>query len=472
MFKSGELLKEINEYISLFLTVIEKNVYMNNKQGYLNINKECENFFCGLINIIYDLRLINMNNSKMDFPSIDLGDSANRISYQITSDNSIKKINECLKVFDKNKLYEDYDEVVILLLKEKLSYRNKYSYEEFKYSIIDMGDIARKIGRENIDKLEEILGYFKDNFDNSILKKMSEMTIDKSLLVEEQVIGDYPFSYYAFGLGKVRVDGYLPVKASDEISVCFQFAQENISGCSITLSEDEMNKYFFNDYGKKLNDRYFFVGINKKNVIVDFPNNRFSIDIDTANQIIKIVDSLKEKYVDKKKSIIKLIGADEFKCDNRNMYRMIRVHRSIWEMMYQFSIEHDYLGKSKEKWDIFNPQGLNDRIVICRNPEDVSINVDILVSIIMEKVDDEYVDILWNEGYSFSIRENEGFDNKHKWKVDYTHDWIIDEFIPYVLYQRYLFSKSIFKRAMKIEDFKIKYVKDIGIVKSLKRKKS
>ena len=99
--------------------------------------------------------------------------------------------------------------------------------------------------------------------------------------------------------------------------------------------------------------------------------------------------------------------------------------------MYKFSINHDYLSNN-EKWDIFNPQSLSNRIMICRNTNYRNISDGIMVSIYIDKLDDKYGEILWQEGYS--LRDNNYFDNKHKWKVDYTHDWIINEFLPYILY--------------------------------------
>ena len=42
-------------------------------------------FFCRLLNEIYDLKLVVMDRLQANFPAIDLGDETNKRSFQITA---------------------------------------------------------------------------------------------------------------------------------------------------------------------------------------------------------------------------------------------------------------------------------------------------------------------------------------------------------------------------------------------------
>ncbi len=61
----------------------------------------------------------------------------------------------------------------------------------------------------------------------------------------------------------------------------------------------------------------------------------------------------------------------------------------------------------------------------------------------------------------------EGFDNVRKWKADYTHDWILNEFIPYIFYlniPRLNFVERLYKNKISFDEFKIKFnYHDYGI---------
>ena len=100
------------QIIALFGS-LESKVRMNNSSGLTDINILSENFFCRLLNQIFDLNLKNVNLEKLNFPAIDLADSAKRVAFQVTSDSSKVKIKKTLKRFDDHNLSKDYDELKI-----------------------------------------------------------------------------------------------------------------------------------------------------------------------------------------------------------------------------------------------------------------------------------------------------------------------------------------------------------------------
>ncbi|MBY6756711.1 SMEK domain-containing protein [Clostridium botulinum] len=464
MFKKETLMEEIMQYFS----TLQGYVYIANRQGLNNATKLSEDFFGGLLNIIENLNLINVNNLKMNFPAIDLGDREKRICYQVTSTNEFKKVKETIDKFNNKKLYTQYDVIKIVILGQKRRYRQKcLKYKAFEFivetNVIDLGDLTTIIGALSVEKIEEVLNYLKNNFDKSILGKISELAIDKSLLKTEQINEAYPFSYYCYGLGRVRVDAYLPLKISDSISCLFTFGQDDILGCRITLDEEMLQKNFFCDYKRNLDERKFIAYKEKEQVGIDFPNNRLITDIETANQIAYVIDKLYEKYKEKKKKILNLIGANNFSEVNYGQYKILKIPIELWIMMHNFSMKHNYWGGESE-WDIFNPQYIDNRIMIYKNHKETSFNGDIIVDLISKRIDDDYVEILWSPGYTHSLNDVEGFNNKQKWKVDHTHDWLINEFIPYVLCLNYNEKRKFYNKAITFEKYKKQFIfQDFGI---------
>ena len=469
MLKKDALIKEIREYLS----IVQSYISLANRQKLFDINRLSEDLFGGLINIIENINLINLNISKMDFPAIDLGDKDNRICYQVTSENEFTKIKESLNKFNKYELYKDYDKIKILIIGVKRKYKTKnITYSKFNFSVdenvIDLGDLLIRISSLDLRSIEKILMYLESNFNKSILMKISKLSIDKSLLKEEEIIDEYPFSYYSYGTGKVRIDAYLPSKISDKVSCLFTFGQDDISGCMITLDEEILKEQFFKDCEKDITERRFIAYVEENKVCVDFPNNRFITDMETANHIMLLADKLKHNYEQKKSKIIDIVGGDNFSKDSNGRYEMIEMPKKIWRMLCDFAMKHDcFIGESE--WDIFNPQHGYYNIMIYKNQKDTSFKGDIIVNLNSKKLDEENIKVLWDAGYTNSLRENEGFNNKQKWKVDYTHDWLINKFIPYVLYLKYEEERTLFTQRLNFDEYKrqLKF-KDFGI-KSLKK---
>ena len=80
----------INE-ISTNLSIIIYQVKLKNKANLNDINTLLETPFKDILNIIYDYDLVNLNNKYL-YPAVDLGDKNKQITFQDTSERSIKKI--------------------------------------------------------------------------------------------------------------------------------------------------------------------------------------------------------------------------------------------------------------------------------------------------------------------------------------------------------------------------------------------
>ncbi|QSV63226.1 MAG: SMEK domain-containing protein [Dolichospermum sp. DL01] len=136
--------------------------------GLTDLNKYLEDFFKEILNRLLDLHLENLNNERSNAPGLDLGDSLKRRAFQITSVNTLPKINHTLKtILDKE--ITAYDEINILIIgyKQKSYTPNKEHkelWDECKFkkeNIWDINKICQKAIILPLDTLQSIHQYIK-----------------------------------------------------------------------------------------------------------------------------------------------------------------------------------------------------------------------------------------------------------------------------------------------------------------------
>jgi hypothetical protein len=161
----------IIELMDSFQRIIKMNTAMNKT----DINKASETILIPLFREIYNytnLENINYIEDNPNYPSIDLGDKKARVAIQVTATRDIKKIKHTLSKFAENKLYDQYDRLIIYILTEK---RDNYSTKvingicqsfnfDIKRDILDYRSILKEINSFQIDKLARIEKILEDNF--------------------------------------------------------------------------------------------------------------------------------------------------------------------------------------------------------------------------------------------------------------------------------------------------------------------
>lgn len=89
-------ISEIRKHIISWIYDID----VENARLYFDINKVSEGIALRILNLIYGFNLKDLNDEKMNFPGIDLGDEDSaKIAFQITSDNHARKIKDTLNTF-------------------------------------------------------------------------------------------------------------------------------------------------------------------------------------------------------------------------------------------------------------------------------------------------------------------------------------------------------------------------------------
>jgi len=157
-----------------------------------------EHSICELLNCIYEYKLHNINAVQKNFPAIDLGDKYNRISFQVTSTKSSKKIQSTIDKFIGNKLYNDYDELFILILGKKQSnypefkVTNEFTFNKHK-NIIDFRDLLSSINflpTLKIKKISKILIEENETVNRVAPKRSSSARIIRNLALKKRMKKD------------------------------------------------------------------------------------------------------------------------------------------------------------------------------------------------------------------------------------------------------------------------------------------
>lgn len=160
-------LKNIAENLAL----LSREVSILNAVNLYDINIIAEDFFPGLLNLIYGYELKNANHLEKNAPAIDLIDQKNRIAVQVTSDNSSTKIKHTIEEFNKSQAYHLYDRLVVLILTQKKKYSSNFdtqglfSFEKAR-DIWDVKKLIKDIRELETAQIKNVSDYLSEELYN------------------------------------------------------------------------------------------------------------------------------------------------------------------------------------------------------------------------------------------------------------------------------------------------------------------
>lgn len=181
MFTTAKKFEEILTCLSILRYIFKS----RSKRGLHDINKQAEYFFCEILNRTYQWELKNLNNSQSNFPAIDLGDQSNRISVQITSENSASKIRETIDKFIEHDLHKKYNRLIIFILTDIKTYTSKFNTQnkfifDKRRDIIDIDILLHKIENLSNDKISTM-----HEFVTSELSQLRSLLADEDSLLSK-----------------------------------------------------------------------------------------------------------------------------------------------------------------------------------------------------------------------------------------------------------------------------------------------
>ncbi|WP_197070549.1 SMEK domain-containing protein [Aeromonas allosaccharophila] len=160
------------------LTWLKTQVEMHNSITLTDINHGAEDFYCGLLNLVYGYNLKNINITAQNAAAIDLGDEHSKIAIQVTSTSALGKTKYTVEKFIEKELYKKFDRLFILNIVKKTNHDAatiggpKY-FLDTKADIIDVEDLIKKITSDpDLKKLKAIADFLDDELSLPVQKSL------------------------------------------------------------------------------------------------------------------------------------------------------------------------------------------------------------------------------------------------------------------------------------------------------------
>lgn len=158
--------------ISLYLGVLSEYIDTLSSINLHDTSVISENFCARLMNLVYGFKLKNSNLLKQNAEVIDLYDTGNQISVQVTSNRKLPKVRGCLEQFIEKELHKDFKTLYVYILTSKQkSYKidnlveGIFSFDKALH-IIDKKTIISKVQSLGLDKQKKVLEFLKENIVN------------------------------------------------------------------------------------------------------------------------------------------------------------------------------------------------------------------------------------------------------------------------------------------------------------------
>lgn len=90
---------DYQEKIIKALSWLKTEVDYHNSLSLTDINHAAEDFYCGLLNLVYGYNLKNINITEQNAAAIDLGDEQKKIAIQVTSTSTLAKTKYTVEKF-------------------------------------------------------------------------------------------------------------------------------------------------------------------------------------------------------------------------------------------------------------------------------------------------------------------------------------------------------------------------------------
>jgi hypothetical protein len=182
-------LKEIIEEFSILKSKIE----LLSKSNLLDINLISEYHIQEILNIVFDLQLVNSNYQSKNAKAIDLQDEINSIAVQVTSNPRKLKIQETLNKFFNNTLEIKYSTLIILILgKKQLKYTNLLVKEGFNFNadqhIIDFENIISRFLILSTKKIEQVRNILKSDRLPTVANQSAKSVFKSKQLIRKKIV--------------------------------------------------------------------------------------------------------------------------------------------------------------------------------------------------------------------------------------------------------------------------------------------
>lgn len=448
------------ERVANRLRKISKEIKKSNKLNLCDINIICEEIFGEILNILYGYELtVKSMEAKSNYVAVDLVDENNKIAFQVTSRVDVAKIKDTLRKFVKNELYKNIDSLYILILSDDLHNYRDYDKE------VDIKTRENFSIRDNVINFEKLISIIEDKsrnnhkllvdiYDHICMIFESGRLSWKSILSKTEELSEERINHtkenygWKKGYGDVCLFAFVPKTYEEQLSCLLEFRQSDIEGMYITIDQEELVKDYF--VTREIFKDKHIVGreISEDDSWIDIGNVRMRINAHSADHLYRLFDELWNSYKEATYEINKIMGVKGM-LEKEGKYLIANISKEEWEKVIRFAENHRWDREGgEEKWNIFNILSNNCLFLspyLYGNKGKGIIHAEIRSEIL----NNDTVNVYWKPGYKdTSYYCMDYFDNKVKWKANYTKDWFMDCLLPKIIEEDQMKFKdrSIFEK--------------------------
>lgn len=420
------------------LAEISKRIKESNALNLSDINIICEEVFGNILNKLFNLNLIALTAEvSSTYVAVDLVDEGKRVAYQVTSRRDRGKISETITKFKTHKLWKKIDELNVLVLNiEPHEYQNgdeeidintekKFTFDENVINFKRLIDLIEKKEKSKKGFIIEVYDDIGMVFDSGRLSY--ESIVEKTISMQECVINDYNMKK---GLGDVVLYAHLPQNYKETVACAIEFRQSDVTGIAISIGQSKLLTDYF--VGRKEFEEKHFGGreINDDEMGIQIENVRMTINAHTAFHLLCLFEDLWKEYqkcIEKFEIELGVVGME--KCDGG--YYITEISKTTWHEIMEFARMHDWGDPDGNKeWNIFNCNCSRSSFSLSPFMYGEDARGDVLAEIKVKEKTDEKVGVYWSPGFRTCSDDRHGFDNKMKWKADFTQEWFIKKMLP------------------------------------------
>ncbi len=255
----------INDIVNR-LSGLAYNVELRGLLNLLDLHVISEDFYVGLLNLIYGWKLRNANSLQQNIPGIDLVDESNHILVQVTGTSTKRKIDHSLKeISEKYTGYHFYFAPIVIDAKEQRKHKYAPPHEVIfnpKTDILDIHFIVDRIkGMPDIESIGIIAMFIKSNIQNDV-PDTTQLTSGLNYIIS-------------------------------------QLAKDDLNECDVDMTEFEIEaKISFNNlsiYAKDAIDQYKIYYINVQKIYSEYARQGKTKSMAVLQKLHKIYVSLKSQ---------------------------------------------------------------------------------------------------------------------------------------------------------------------------------
>lgn len=233
------------------------------------------------------------------------------------------------------------------------------------------------------------------------------------------------------------------------------YPTEPVGSCAITFKKRELSDIIISFNHSKIMDIFKIldcrdsietVGYDENRVICQIGSFRLYLEQDEKNALEQAFIEYKDNYLSKLKEITTFLQTDEFSTSDKGgfAYRIVKVSYEFWELLLDFSKEHDYLNKDG-KWDMFSPNSSALYIthpITCKDLDYDGMIHAFFTAENDDEIGNEYVWLVLNLEMTKDYKsELQCYSKRKIWGCKTAYDWCVNEFFPEVC-KRYGYNKS------------------------------